>query len=94
MTELLSEDQNLQNRTKLSILDIRTLIKLCLSNCYFLWEDKIYQLKDSAPIGLALMVVMAEGFLQYHEKRAIKNTTLSTRPVSYTHLTLPTIYSV
>ena len=72
MAELLSKDNNLKNRTKLSIHDIRTLIELCLSKCYFLWEEKFYQLKNSGPIGLALMVVMAEGFLQYHEKRAIE----------------------
>ena len=35
-------------------------------------ERKIYLLKNSAPIGLALMVVMAESFLQHHEKNAIE----------------------
>ena len=72
MIHILSNDHDLKNRTKLSLNDIRTLIELCLSKCYFLWEDKIYLLKNSAPIGLALMVVMAEAFLQFHEKKAIE----------------------
>ena len=33
----LSNDENLKNKTKLSIADIGTLIELCLSKCYFLW---------------------------------------------------------
>ena len=69
--EILSTDPELTKRTKLSLADIRSLIDLCLSKCYFLWEEKIYLLKNSAPIGLALMVVIAEAFLQYHEKNAI-----------------------
>ena len=69
--EILSTDPELTKRTKLSLPDIRSLIDLCLSKCYFLWEEKIYLLKNSAPIGLALMVVIAEAFLQYHEKNAI-----------------------
>ena len=32
---------------------------------------KIYLLKNSAPIGLAVLVVIAEAFLQYHKKNAI-----------------------
>ena len=81
MTEILSKDHELENRTKLSISDIRTLIELCLSKCYFLWEDKIYQLKDSGPIGL-LMVVMAEGFLQHHERVAIELALTRNPPVA------------
>ena len=58
------------------------LIELCLSKCYFLWEDKIYQLKDSETIGLALMVVMAEGFLQHHERVAIELALTRNPPVA------------
>ena len=59
---------DLKNRTKLDLNDIKALIELYLSKCYFLWEDIIYLLNDSAPIGLVLMVVIAEA---YHEKNAI-----------------------
>ena len=67
----LSNDTELKNRTKLNLNEIRSLIELCLSKCYFLWNEKIYLLKNSGPIGLALMVVVAEAYLQYHEKNAM-----------------------
>ena len=48
------------------------LIELCLSKCYYLWNDTIYELEDSGPIELALMKVMEEeAFLQVKEKQAI-----------------------
>ena len=72
VAEMLKSDLSLGQRTKLSVDDLRQLMELCLSKCYFLWNDKIYLLKNSAPIGLALMVVMAESFLQHHEKNAIE----------------------
>ena len=72
VAEMLKSDLSLGQRTKLSVYDLRQLMELCLSKCYFLWNDKIYLLKNSAPIGLALMVVMAESFLQHHEKNAIE----------------------
>ena len=69
--KILSTDSELKKWTKLKFDDIKLLIVLCLSKYYFLWEDKIYLLEHSAPIGLALMVVMAEAYLQFHEKRVI-----------------------
>ena len=69
--DLLKQDEDLNRRTKLKIPEIKTLIELCLSKCYFLWNEEIHLLKDSGPIGLSLMVVMAEGFLQVLEERAI-----------------------
>ena len=69
--DIISQDPEIKRRTKLNIAEMETLINLCLSRCYFLWNDEIHELEDSGPIGLSLMVVMAEGFLQYHEKRAM-----------------------
>lgn len=54
----------------MKIQDLKILIELCLSKCYFLWNNEIHELEDSGPIGLSLMVVMAEGFLQHLEKKA------------------------
>ena len=77
MIEMLSRDDDLPNRTKLILSDIKKLIELCLDDCYFLWEDQIHSLTDSGPIGLALMVVMAEAFLQHHEARPIDPESVS-----------------
>ena len=42
VAEMLKSDLSLGQRTKLSVDDLRQLMELCLSKCYFLWNDKIY----------------------------------------------------
>ena len=79
---LLKQDEDLCKRTKLKIPEIKMLIELCLSRCYFLWNDEIHLLKDSGPIGLSLMVVMAEGFLQVLETQAIHEALLLQPPAT------------
>ena len=69
---MLYHDENVRVRTKLTIPEIKSLIELCLSDCYFMWESEIHQLQNSGPIGLALMVVVAEAFLQHHEANALR----------------------
>ena len=71
IVDLLNKDTNLKQHTKLEILEIKSLIDICLSKCYFLWNDEIHELENSGPIGLSLMVVMAEAFLQFIESKAI-----------------------
>ena len=71
MIDILNGDPELRERTKLTINEIKILIELCLSKCYFLWNGNIYELENSGPIGLSLMVVMSEAFLQHLEKNAI-----------------------
>ena len=78
--DMIKEDHQIKEKTKLDIKEIKTLIDLCLSRCYFIWNEVIHELKDSGPIGLSLMVVIAEGFLQYHEQNAI-NIALRTSPL-------------
>ena len=85
--ETLSNDfDDVSRRTKLSLVDIKTLINLCLKKCYFTWQNEIRVLDDAGPIGLSLMVVMAEGFLQYIEKRSIAaalNVTPQVAPIIF-----------
>ncbi|XP_065642196.1 uncharacterized protein LOC136073864 [Hydra vulgaris] len=57
--------------SKFNFDEIKTLLDICLLHCYFLFENDIYELEDSGPIGLGLMVVAAECFLQFHESNAI-----------------------
>ena len=68
--DLLNRDTDLKQNTKLSILEIKLLIELCLSKCYFLWNNEMHELKNSGPIGLSFMVIIAEAFLQVLEKKA------------------------
>ena len=69
----LSEDyEELKTRTKLTLVDIQQLIELCVSECYFLWDNLIWSLLNSGPIGLSIMVVLSKSYLQYLEKNAIE----------------------
>ena len=47
------------------------MVELCLSQCYFLYKNEIRSLPNSGPIGLSLMVVVAEAFLQHLETKAL-----------------------
>ena len=77
MMEILKSDfDDVMVRSKLTLSDIRILLELCLSKCYFLWNNCLYEIEDAGPIGLSLMVVIAEGYLQYLERMAL-NTALA-----------------
>ena len=60
----LQEDESLLNRTKLDLNKFKKLLHLCLSHRFFLYNNNIHTLENSGPIGLTLMVIMAESFNQ------------------------------
>ena len=45
--QLNSDKRSLEARTKLSLKDIYELSELCLTKCYFLWNNKIRILRDA-----------------------------------------------
>ena len=72
LIDILNKDINeFKERTIFTLKHIKQLIKVCLYKSYFLWNDKIHCLNDSGPIGLSLMVVLAESFLQTLESRSL-----------------------
>ncbi|XP_065684845.1 uncharacterized protein LOC136096992 [Hydra vulgaris] len=76
--------EDLKIKTKLTVLDIHQLIELLLSKFYFLYEDKIRLLPNSGLIGLSLMVVIAEAFLQNIKKRPLNITFVNSfHPITY-----------
>ena len=83
MLELLKNDfDDFKRRTVFTLIHIKMLINLCMENSYFLWNDNIYELVDSGPIGLSLMVIMAEGFHQLIENNAITIALSISSPVA------------
>ena len=85
--EIITDDaDDFKTRTKLTLSDVKTLIELCLKKCYFTWKEEIRILEDAGPIGLSLMVVIAEAFLQYIERLAINQSLRmnpSPAPITY-----------
>ena len=70
--DTLNDDLNhLNTCTKLTLTDIHKSTELCLSKSYFLYENKIRLLENAGPIGLSLMVVLSESYLQHLEHKAI-----------------------
>lgn len=59
-------------KTVFKVKHIKTLVNVCLYKSYFLWNNEIHCLEDSGPIGLSLMVVLAESYLQMIENRALQ----------------------
>ena len=56
---------DLNTRTKLTLTDMNKLTELCLSKSYVLYENKMRLLENAGPVGLSLMVVLSESYLQH-----------------------------
>ena len=68
---LKNNSNNVKRRTKLTLIDIHQLIKLCISGCYFLYNNLIWKLYNSGPIGFSIMVVLSECYHQILEEKSI-----------------------
>ena len=55
----------------MTLVDIHQLIELCVSECYFLYNNLIWKLYNSDPIGLSIMVVLSECYLQRLKEKSI-----------------------
>ena len=62
---------DLRKRTKLTLTDIHKLIELCLGTHYFTFDNRVRILENSDPIGLALIVLISEVFLQHLKDRTM-----------------------
>ena len=85
IAEILNKDiDHLQKRTKLTLTDIHKVIEFCLSTNYFIFDNRVRIFENSGPIGLALMVVISEAFLQRLKDRALQEA-LATNLAPFTY---------
>ena len=63
LQQLSEKYEDLKTRTKLTLIDIPQLIKLYVSECYFLWGNVIWNLLNSGSIGPSIIVVLSESYL-------------------------------
>ena len=83
LINILNEDiEDFKTRTVFDLKHIKQLIDVCLYKSYFLWNNQIHCLEDSGPIGLSLMVILAESFLQTLENTALNIARNLSPPVS------------
>ena len=71
MDTLNNDKEHIQERTKLTLTDINKLTELCLSKCYFFYENNLRLFQNSGPIGLSRRVVLLESYLHKIEFKAI-----------------------
>ena len=81
--QLNNDKDDLIKKTKLCLNDIYELTELCLSRCYFLWNNEIRILKNSGPIGLSFMVVLFESYIRNLQHKAIAEVLTSLAPTTY-----------
>ena len=74
---------NIKRRTKLTFEDIHQLTELCVSECYFLYNNLIWKLHNSGPIGLSIMVVLSECYLQRLEEKTYLFVALNVSPKTF-----------
>ena len=65
-----NDKEHLKERTKLTLRDIHKLLELCLSKCYFIYENNLRLFQNSGPTGISLMAVTSECYLQKIECKA------------------------
>ena len=83
LMKMLKDDfEDFKTRTLLKLKHVRQLLEVSLEKSYFLYNNEIHHLEDSGPIGLSLMVVLAESYLQMIEKKAIIEATKRKPPVN------------
>jgi hypothetical protein len=68
----LENDTTLNDRTKLTPLDIKDLLNLCLETSGFIYDNSHYTAKESGPIGLSLMVVIAKMWMDHTVSSALE----------------------
>ena len=86
MDMLKRDEDDFKTRTIFKLKHIKLMMEACLYKSYFLWDEKIHGLKDSGPIGLSLMVILAESFLQMIETKALtiaKNLPVPVNPITH-----------
>ena len=69
--KLLEEDKNLHHRTTMSVKHIYCLLEFCLTNTYFSFQDKLYELKEGAAMGPPISPIVASLFMEDFEIRAL-----------------------
>ena len=70
ITEKIRNDSTLSDRTKLEPADIKNLLLLCLTTSQFTFDGKMFSAQDSGPIGLSLMVTVADIWMSHTLEKA------------------------
>ena len=71
--QLLDQDQELQQRTSLSIENILSLLEFCITSTYFSFQGKFYEQLEGAAMGSPLSPIVANLYMESFEVEAIRS---------------------
>ena len=71
--QLLEEDQELQQRTSLSIENITSLLEFCITSTYFSLQGKFYEQVEGAAMGSPLSPIVANLYMESFEVEALRS---------------------
>ena len=69
--QLMLDDENLHEKTTMSVNNVIELFKICVQTTYFAFNKKLYQQIDGLAIGASSSGFAAELFMEKLEKKAI-----------------------
>ena len=69
--QLLEDDQELQQRTSMTVLNINCLLEFCLNNTCFTFQGRFHEETEGAAMGSPLSPIIANLYMEAFEKQAI-----------------------
>ena len=70
----LENDQELQQRTSMSVQHIIMLLEFCLKNTHFVFQDRFYEQTEGAVMGSPLSPIIANLYMEAFEEKAINTS--------------------
>ena len=70
----LENDQELQQRTSMSVQHIIMLLEFCLKNTHFVFQGRFFEQTDGASIGSPLSPIIANLYMEAFEEKAINTS--------------------
>ena len=70
--KLLEEDNNLKQRTSMSVNQIISLLEFCLGSTYFTFKGRFYEQKEGTAMGSPISPVVANLYMEDLETKAIQ----------------------
>ena len=71
--DLLEKDDNLSNRTVLSVQNIIELLGFCLHNTYFSFQNKFYEQVEGTVMGSLVSPIVANLYMEHFEGEALRS---------------------
>ena len=72
---LLGKEDNLNDRTLLSVQNIIELLGFCLHNTYFSFQNKFYEQVEGVAMGSPVSSIVANLFMESFERKALASAT-------------------